>query len=149
MRFAKSCTIAARIAHFASRLLFDLDNSRCNLDCDTFPDDCIGEHLFKSMADAMVANGMRDAGYVYLSIDDCWMSRNRTSDDKLQADPKRFPSGIKSLSQYMHARGLKLGTPNWNSVKYLLYIIGDFKESTKTLALTPVQDTRGVRVMNK
>lgn len=68
----------------------------------------IDEGLIRRTADAMVANGMRDAGYVYVNIDDCWQGP-RDADGFLQADPARFPSGIKALADYVHARGLKLG----------------------------------------
>ena len=68
----------------------------------------IDEALIRRTADAMVANGMRDAGYVYVNIDDCWQGE-RDADGFLQPDPQRFPSGIKALADYVHARGLKLG----------------------------------------
>lgn len=68
----------------------------------------IDEELIRRTADAMVANGMRDAGYVYVNIDDCWQGE-RDADGFLQPDPQRFPSGIKALSDYVHTRGLKLG----------------------------------------
>jgi len=68
----------------------------------------IDEALIRRTADAMIANGMRDAGYVYVNIDDCWQGE-RDADGFLQADPQRFPSGIKALADYVHARGLKLG----------------------------------------
>ena len=57
----------------------------------------------------MVASGMAALGYPYVDIDDCWMARQRDADGRLQADPKRFPSGIKALADYVHAKGLKLG----------------------------------------
>ncbi|XP_048583698.1 alpha-N-acetylgalactosaminidase isoform X2 [Nematostella vectensis] len=62
-----------------------------------------------TMADHMVADGYRDVGYEYVSIDDCWTDHNRTADGELQPDPKRFPSGIPALAQYLHGKGLKLG----------------------------------------
>jgi alpha-galactosidase len=68
----------------------------------------IDEALIRRTADAMVANGMRDAGYVYVNIDDCWQGQ-RDADGFLQPDSQRFPSGIKALADYVHARGLKLG----------------------------------------
>jgi len=68
----------------------------------------IDEDLIRRTADAMVANGMRDAGYLYVNIDDCWQGP-RDADGFLQPDPQRFPSGIKALADYVHARGLKLG----------------------------------------
>ncbi|XP_077131293.1 alpha-N-acetylgalactosaminidase isoform X1 [Ranitomeya variabilis] len=82
---------------------------RCNIDCETDPDNCIGEELIKRIADKMVDSGWRDLGYVYISIDDCWTLKQRDSSGRLQPDPKRFPSGIKALADYLHARGLKLG----------------------------------------
>ena len=49
----------------------------------------------------MVSDGWRDAGYDYLCIDDCWMAPERDSKGRLQADPQRFPSGIKHLANYV------------------------------------------------
>jgi len=68
----------------------------------------VGEDLIKSMADAMVASGMKDAGYEYVVIDDCWQV-SRDSNGNIVADPKRFPSGIKALADYVHSKGLKFG----------------------------------------
>ncbi|KAM9305784.1 alpha-N-acetylgalactosaminidase [Gastrophryne carolinensis] len=82
---------------------------RCNIDCKVDPENCIGERLIKSIADKMVDSGWRELGYVYISIDDCWSLKQRDSNGQLQPDPERFPSGIKSLADYLHSRGLKLG----------------------------------------
>ncbi|XP_067663987.1 alpha-N-acetylgalactosaminidase-like isoform X2 [Haliotis asinina] len=82
---------------------------RCNLDCKTDPENCVSEHLYKSIADVIVAEGYRDLGYEYVNIDDCWPAEDRDSEGRLQPDPDRFPSGMKNLSQYMHSKGLKLG----------------------------------------
>jgi alpha-galactosidase len=68
----------------------------------------ISEQMIREQADAMVKNGMRDAGYTYLNIDDCWHGK-RDANGNIQPDPVRFPSGIKALADYVHARGLKLG----------------------------------------
>ncbi|MDR0893167.1 MAG: glycoside hydrolase family 27 protein [Mediterranea sp.] len=68
----------------------------------------IDEHIIRGVADAMVESGLRDAGYVYLNLDDCWHGE-RDSLGFIQADPVKFPSGIKALADYVHARGLKLG----------------------------------------
>jgi alpha-galactosidase len=68
----------------------------------------VSETLIKSMADAMVTSGMRDAGYVYLVIDDCWQI-DRDAQGNIQPDPKRFPSGMKALADYIHSKGLKFG----------------------------------------
>lgn len=68
----------------------------------------VSETLIKSMADAMVSSGMRDAGYQYVIIDDCWQVR-RDAQGNIVADAKRFPSGIRALADYVHAQGLKFG----------------------------------------
>ncbi|XP_064606127.1 LOW QUALITY PROTEIN: alpha-N-acetylgalactosaminidase-like [Liolophura sinensis] len=82
---------------------------RCDIDCADDPKNCIGQSLFMEMADRMVADGYRDAGYTYVNIDDCWASKQRDANFRLQADPKRFPDGIKNLAKYVHSKGLKLG----------------------------------------
>ncbi|TDC25658.1 NPCBM/NEW2 domain-containing protein [Kribbella albertanoniae] len=69
----------------------------------------INEALIRDTADAMVSSGMAAAGYEYVNIDDCWMAPQRDGSGRLQADPVRFPSGIKAIADYVHARGLKLG----------------------------------------
>lgn len=81
----------------------------CNTDCTNDPDNCISEKLFKDMADHMVSDGYKDVGYQFINIDDCWASRDRDSEGNLQADPIRFPSGIKALADYIHNKGLKMG----------------------------------------
>lgn len=68
----------------------------------------IDENLIRGAADAMVTNGLKDAGYVYLVIDDCWHGQ-RDSLGFIQPDPKKFPSGMKALADYVHAKGLKFG----------------------------------------
>jgi alpha-galactosidase len=69
----------------------------------------INEQLIAQTADAMVASGMRDLGYRYVIIDDCWMAGQRDANGALTPDPNRFPHGIAALADYVHARGLKLG----------------------------------------
>lgn len=68
----------------------------------------IDENIIKGVADAMVESGLRDAGYVYLNLDDCWHGE-RDSLGFIQADPVKFPSGIKALADYVHLKGLKIG----------------------------------------
>ncbi len=68
----------------------------------------INEKLIKEAADAMVSNGMNKAGYEYIVIDDCWQI-DRKADGTIVVDSTRFPSGIKSLADYIHAKGLKFG----------------------------------------
>ena len=68
----------------------------------------VSEKLIKEMADAMVENGLLDAGYEYIVIDDCWQV-GRDSLGNIIPDPERFPSGMKALADYIHRKGLKFG----------------------------------------
>lgn len=79
--------------------------------CDTYCDDgqCINEQLYQEQAELLVKGGFREAGYVYVNVDDCWSMHHRNAAGQLVADPARFPSGIKGLADFMHERGLKLG----------------------------------------
>ena len=65
--------------------------------------------LVEQTADAMVANGMQRAGYDYVNIDDCWLTKQRDANGNLVPDPVKFPAGIKAVADYVHAKGLKLG----------------------------------------
>ncbi|BCJ30841.1 NEW3 domain-containing protein [Actinocatenispora sera] len=69
----------------------------------------ISDQVVREEARALVSTGLRDAGYGYVDIDDCWQAPERTVDGALQADPTRFPHGIKPLADYVHSLGLKLG----------------------------------------
>uniref|UniRef100_A0A2P2MG00 Alpha-galactosidase n=2 Tax=Rhizophora mucronata TaxID=61149 RepID=A0A2P2MG00_RHIMU len=69
----------------------------------------INETVIKETADALISTGLADLGYLYINIDDCWSSVTRNLADQLSPDPKTFPSGIKSLANYVHGKGLKLG----------------------------------------
>jgi alpha-galactosidase len=60
----------------------------------------------RAMADAMVDNGMRDAGYVYVNIDDTWEGDRNAAGD-IQTNDKF--GDMKALADYVHAHGLKLG----------------------------------------
>jgi alpha-galactosidase len=66
------------------------------------------EQTVRDAADAMASSGMRDAGYQYVVIDDCWQTA-RDANGFIIADAKKFPSGIKALADYVHSRGLKFG----------------------------------------
>lgn len=69
----------------------------------------VNENVVKAAADAMVSSGMRDAGYQYVVLDDCWQAPQRDAEGRLQSNPQTFPFGIKALADYVHARGLKFG----------------------------------------
>ncbi len=65
--------------------------------------------------DLFVSTGLRDAGYKYVSVDDCWASSRDPTTNVIQADPKSFPSGMAALADYAHARGLLFGLYSSNS----------------------------------
>lgn len=77
-------------------------NSWNNFACD------VNEKLIRETADAMVTSDMKDAGYIYVNIDDCWHGK-RDSLGFIHPDPERFPSGMKALADYIHSKGLKIG----------------------------------------
>ncbi|MFF7882509.1 NPCBM/NEW2 domain-containing protein [Streptomyces sp. NPDC020794] len=67
------------------------------------------ESMVEGIADLFVEKGLKDAGYQYVNLDDCWALPSRDADGKLVPDPVRFPNGIKAVADYIHAKGLKLG----------------------------------------
>ena len=71
--------------------------------------DKISEDLIKKTVDAMKDQGFLEVGYEYVVIDDCWSLKERDSNDRLVADPEKFPNGIKALADYVHEKGFKFG----------------------------------------
>lgn len=83
----------------------------------------VSEEKIKGIADAMVASGMKDAGYQYVVIDDVWHQGRvkgfsfaaqeerpgRDENGVLLADPVKFPQGMKAVGDYIHSKGLKFG----------------------------------------
>lgn len=69
----------------------------------------VSAKLVEETADAMVASGMKAAGYVYVNIDDCWLLKKRARVGGLMPDPEKFPHGIEAVAAYVHRKGLKLG----------------------------------------
>lgn len=68
----------------------------------------INEDLIRKTADVLVSSGMKDAGYLYVNLDDCWHGQ-RDSQGFIHEDATRFPSGMKALADYVHSKGLKIG----------------------------------------
>ena len=69
----------------------------------------LNEQAVRAAADALVSSGLRDAGYRYVVVDDCWQAITRAADGSLRPDPTRFPNGIAALADYVHQRGLLFG----------------------------------------
>lgn len=69
----------------------------------------INEELIIQTADKMVELGYKDVGYEYIIIDDCWSMKKRDENNRLVADPEKFPHGMKYLADYIHKKGLKFG----------------------------------------
>ena len=68
----------------------------------------INEGLIREVARAMVSSGLRDAGYCYVNVDDCWQEY-RAPDGHIVPNRKKFPSGMRALGDYIHGLGLKFG----------------------------------------
>jgi alpha-galactosidase len=70
----------------------------------------VNEDVIRQTADALVSSGLRDCGYEYLVIDDCWSNKDgRDAHGGLVPNPEKFPNGIKPLADYAHSLGLKFG----------------------------------------
>jgi hypothetical protein len=82
---------------------------------DTFCGPEFNEEYVKAMADLIVSTGLKDLGYEYVNLDDCWArpqnspQGSRDADGHLVPDPVRFPNGIDAVADYVHSKGLKLG----------------------------------------
>jgi alpha-galactosidase len=68
----------------------------------------LNEQVIRATADTIAGNGMKDAGYEYVNLDDCWQI-SRDANGNVVADASKFPSGIKALADYVHSKGLKFG----------------------------------------
>jgi alpha-galactosidase len=68
----------------------------------------VNERMIRDMADALVKSGMKDAGYQYVNIDDCWQV-SRDAGANIVPAPQRFPHGMKAVGDYIHSLGLKFG----------------------------------------
>ncbi|EFV12743.1 hypothetical protein HMPREF9336_02395 [Segniliparus rugosus ATCC BAA-974] len=90
----------------------------------------IDEAKIRHAADALVSSGMRDAGYRYVVVDDCWFSPERDPTGQLRADPARFPGGMRALADYAHARGLGFGIYSSASPQTCAQMAGSYPGST-------------------
>ena len=69
----------------------------------------INEDLIKETVDAMKEQGLSEAGYEYVVIDDCWSLKERDEKGRLVADPDKFPNGMKTVADYVHKNGFRFG----------------------------------------
>ncbi|MFP8886252.1 glycoside hydrolase family 27 protein [Streptomyces mangrovi] len=90
----------------------------------------ITEAQVRQAADAMVSSGMRDAGYEYVVVDDCWFDPQRDGNGNLRANPAKFPSGMKALGDYIHGKGLKFGIYQAPNEKTCAQGVGTYPGST-------------------
>lgn len=78
-------------------------NNWNSLGCD------VSDSLLLDTSSKLVSSGLRDVGYTYVVLDDCWSAGRRDSDQWLVADPKKFPRGMKAVADDIHAVGLLFG----------------------------------------
>jgi alpha-galactosidase len=88
-------------------------NTWCTLsDChngdNNYFDRC-NEWEVKEIGQAMIDSGMHAVGFEYVNLDDCWGNTERDSNGNIQPDPARFPSGMKAIADWLHAKGLQFG----------------------------------------
>lgn len=110
--FAKSvCGLENGLAMTPPMGFLSWQRFACEIDCARHPNRCVNADLYKSMADEIVNRGLRELGYIYVNIDDCWSEKTRSPDGYLYPDSERFggEAGMIELAQYMHDRGLRLG----------------------------------------
>jgi alpha-galactosidase len=70
----------------------------------------VDEAAVRGVAEAMVSTGLRDCGYEYIVIDDCWSRIDgRDAHGDLVPDPAKFPNGIRALADFVHGLGFKIG----------------------------------------
>lgn len=68
----------------------------------------INEELIKKQADALVEQGLKDVGYIYINVDDGYFG-HRDENGKMHAHPDRFPNSMRVVSDYIHSLGLRAG----------------------------------------
>ena len=87
----------------------------------------INEQLIRESADAFVEKGLKDAGYEYLVIDDCWSEYNRDPvTDRIVPHHEKFPNGMKVVADYVHSKGLKFGMYSCDGVRTCADYPGSF-----------------------
>ena len=98
----------------------------------------INESVFLTTASQLVSLGLKDLGYVYVNIDDCWADKNKKRDSRNEIipDASRFPNGISGLATQIHSRGLKLGIYSDAGTKfYVVWLVAKFDSKIFLLIL--------------
>ncbi|MGL6235285.1 MAG: glycoside hydrolase family 27 protein [Segniliparus sp.] len=90
----------------------------------------VDEAKVRHAADVLASSGMRDAGYRYVVVDDCWFAPERDASGRLRADPARFPSGMRALADDVHAKGLGFGLYTGASFQTCAQMLGAYPGST-------------------
>lgn len=103
------CAVASPLARTPPMGWMSWQTFRCGTDCAANPDDCIGEKLYSTTADALAGGGYHKAGYTGVHIDDCWEQTFRDASGRLAVNSTRFPSGLSALAAHIHARNLTFG----------------------------------------
>jgi alpha-galactosidase len=98
----------------------------------TFGCNNLNETLIKGIADIFVSSGMKDVGYQYVNLDDCWMD-GRDSSGKLKWNATKFPNGIPALADYIHGKGLKIGIYEVPGDKTCANIYGGYSQGVGSL----------------
>ncbi len=87
----------------------------------------INEQLIKESADAFIKLGLKDAGYEYLVIDDCWSEYDRDPvTDEIVPHHEKFPNGMKVVADYVHSKGIKFGMYSCDGVRTCADYPGSF-----------------------
>jgi alpha-galactosidase len=89
----------------------------------------VTDAMIREMADAMVSSGMRDAGYIYVNIDDTWEGAHRDASGNITTNNK-FPD-MKKLADYVHSKGLKLGIYSSPGPKTCAGYLGSFEHEAQ------------------
>jgi alpha-galactosidase len=110
--------------------------------------DAFTHTTFEQAADAMVSSGLKAVGYQYVNIDDSWDKTARDANGNLVVDPAKFPSGIKALADYVHARGLKLGIYADRGLMTCSKFPGSYGHEAQDAALFASWDVDYVKVDN-
>lgn len=69
----------------------------------------VNQQDIEQTANWLLASGMRNAGYRYVIIDDCWFNPTRSPTGSLRADATKFPSGMRWMAWFLHSHGLRFG----------------------------------------